>query len=174
MIGKNRSKYEKTEKKRFRIEIMFAFFVCQDLIQTNRDLQMKLIDLFVDYTDIDSGVEWAQYYNLTDFEIPEQVALRRREIVAGNAILQPITFKRLDELLENDIYKPVVVPTDIVYIEADSDVDEFLHRLEVKQFLEIDANIFLFLSSVHDVMLVHVYHLLVSIVKRSWIPLNEH
>jgi len=34
---------------------------------------MKLIDLFVDYTDIDSAVEWTQFYNLADLEIPEQV-----------------------------------------------------------------------------------------------------
>jgi len=97
---------------------------------------MKLIDLFVDYTDIDSAVEWTQFYNLADLEIPEQVIVRRREILAGNATLRPVAFKRIDQQqIENDIYMPVVLPTDIVYIEADSDVDEFLHRLEVKRFL---------------------------------------
>lgn len=60
--------------------------------------------------------------------------LRHREILAGIVTSQPIIPKPSSwssEQSENDIYQPVVLPTDIVYIEIDSEVDEFLHRLEV-------------------------------------------
>lgn len=95
---------------------------------------MKLIDLFVDYIDVDSAVEWVQYYNLEDFEIPEQVKIRREEIRQGvsksrDVPLKPATWSSNPS--ETDVYKPAVLPTDIVYIELDSDVDSFLNRLEV-------------------------------------------
>ncbi len=110
----------------------------QELIHDNHDLQIKLVDLFVDYTDIDSAVEWARFYNLEDVEIPEQVSLRRQEIVKGDTKSQPIFIKPstwLTKQSEEDIYKPTVLSSDIVYIELDSDVDPFLNRLEVCIFI---------------------------------------
>jgi hypothetical protein len=126
------------------IKVKFDFFKAkkihrifrQELIQTNRDLQIKLVDLFVDYTDIDSAVQWACFYNLEDFDIPEQVRVRRQEIVKNGAIPQPLSIKLSTWLIQqsaDDNYKPTVHPTDIVYIELDSDVDSFLNRLEVRR-----------------------------------------
>lgn len=110
------------------------FIFLQDLVQDNHELKVKLIDLFVDYTDIDSAVEWTRYYNLEDCEIPEQVKIRREEILNGN-IKSRITLPKpasWPSEQSNDIfYKPTVLQSDVVYIELDSNVDSFLHRLEV-------------------------------------------
>ena len=88
----------------------------------------------MDYTDIDSAVKWAGLYNLEDSEIPEQVNIRREEILKGNVIPQPLIIKSavwLPKQSEENIYKPIILPSDIVYIELDTDVDSFLNRLEV-------------------------------------------
>lgn len=106
----------------------------KELINNNQDLKIKLIDLFVDYTDIDSAVQWTQFYNLEDFEIPEQVSLRRQDILKGIITPQPISTKPstwLNQQTEDNIYKSTILLSDIVYIELDSDVDIFLNRLEV-------------------------------------------
>ncbi|CAF3789489.1 unnamed protein product [Adineta steineri] len=104
-----------------------------ELIDDNHDLQVKLVDLFVDYTDIDSAVEWARFYNLEDFELPVQVKFRRQEILQDDITSQSYSLKSstwLTKQSEDNIYKPTVLPSDIVYIEVDSDVDSFLNRLE--------------------------------------------
>jgi hypothetical protein len=111
-------------------------FVVEELIGNNQDLQIKLVDLFVDYTDLDSAVQWAGFYNLEDFQIPEQVHLRRQEILKGDLLPQPLPIKPsswLTKSSDDDIYQPVVLSSDIVYIEVDSDVDLFLNRLEVRK-----------------------------------------
>ena len=111
----------------------------KELIHDNHDLQIKLVDLFVDYTDIDSAVEWAKFYNLQDSEIPEQVKIRRQEILKGDAIPQPLPIKSstwLSKQSEDNIYKPIISSSDIVYIELDTDVDPFLNRLEVRNLIK--------------------------------------
>ncbi len=111
----------------------------KELIHDNHDLQIKLVDLFVDYTDIDSAVEWTKFYNLQDFEIPEQIIIRRQEILKGDAIPRPLIIKSstwLSKQSEDNIYKPIILPSDIVYIELDTDVDPFLNRLEVRSFIK--------------------------------------
>ncbi|CAF1084764.1 unnamed protein product [Rotaria sordida] len=105
----------------------------KELIHDNRDLQIKLIDLFVDYTDLDSGDEWARFYNLEDFEIPEQVRIHRQNILKNDTITRSISIKPsicLTKQLKDNIYKPTILLSDIVYIETDSDVDPFLNRFE--------------------------------------------
>lgn len=147
------------------------------MVHDSRDLQIKLIDLFVDYTDLDAGVEWSRFYNLEDFEIPEQIKLRHQQILNCDTTsrftcIKPSSWS--DKQTTDGIYKPTVTSSDIVYIELDSDVDSFLDRLEVCAFT-IFAKIFVvFLFSVLVVKLVHIYHLLVSIVKHLWIQHNEH
>ncbi|UJR27339.1 hypothetical protein I4U23_008632 [Adineta vaga] len=105
----------------------------KELIQDKHELKVKLIDLFVDYTDIDSAVEWTRYYKLEDCEIPEQVKTRREEILKGNTtsrIVPPKPASWPSKQSEENIYKPTILQTDIVYIELDSNVDSFLNRLE--------------------------------------------
>ncbi|CAF5026398.1 unnamed protein product, partial [Rotaria sp. Silwood1] len=106
----------------------------KELIHDNHDLQIKLIDLFVDYTDLDSGVEWARFYNLEDFEIPEQIRTHRQNILKDDTtIIRSTSMKSstcLIKQIKDNIYKPTVLLSDIVYIELDTDVDPFLNRLE--------------------------------------------
>ncbi|CAF3340354.1 unnamed protein product [Rotaria sp. Silwood1] len=106
----------------------------KELIHDNHDLQIKLIDLFVDYTDLDSGVEWARFYNLEDFEIPEQIRTHRQNILKDDTtIIRSTSMKSstcLIKQIKENIYKPTVLLSDIVYIELDTDVDPFLNRLE--------------------------------------------
>ena len=112
-------------------------------MQDNRDLKVKLIDLFVDYIDVDSAVEWTQYYNLEDFEIPEQVKIRREEIRHGDTKPRYVPVKPATwpvNQSENDVYKQTVLPSDIVYIELESNVDSFLNRLEVCILLRWSAD----------------------------------
>lgn len=102
----------------------------------HRDLQIKLIDLFVDYSDIDQAVHWTQVYNLEDSQIPDQVRRHRQEILTGEMSSQSASFKPTIwsmQQSEENVYKPTVLPNDIVYIEVDSDVDSFLNRLEVRR-----------------------------------------
>ncbi|CAF3236112.1 unnamed protein product, partial [Rotaria sp. Silwood2] len=104
-----------------------------ELIHDNHDLKIKLIDLCIDYTDLDSAVEWTRFYNLEDFEIPEQVQIHRQNILKGDTITQTISIKPsscLTKQIKDNIYKPTVILSDIVYIELDSDVDPFLNRFE--------------------------------------------
>jgi hypothetical protein len=61
--------------------------------------------------------------------------MRRQDILKGNTIFrselnQPSSW--LTKQSEDNIYKPNILPSDIVYIEVDSDVDQFLNRLEVR------------------------------------------
>ncbi|CAF2397344.1 unnamed protein product [Rotaria sp. Silwood2] len=105
----------------------------KELIHDNHDLKIKLIDLCIDYTDLDSAVEWTRFYNLEDFEIPEQVQIHRQNILKGDTITQTISIKPsscLTKQIKDNIYKPTVILSDIVYIELDSDVDPFLNRFE--------------------------------------------
>ena len=97
---------------------------------------MKLVDLFVDYSDIDQAVHWTQFYHLKDCQIPDQVRLRRQEILHGGTMPQSVSNKpsmwSTQQSSDENVYKPNVLPNDIVYIEMDSDVDGFLTRLEVR------------------------------------------
>ncbi len=87
-------------------------------------------------------------YNLEDFEIPEQVRIRRQEIIRDGAILQPLSIKPSTWLIQQSkdgTYQPTIRPNDIVYIELDSDVDSFLNRLEVREYIffsKINLSIF--------------------------------
>ena len=83
---------------------------------------------------MDSGVEWARFYNLENFEIPEQIRIRRQEILqgdttSGSTFVKSSTWSTKES--ENNIYKLIILPSDIVYIKLDSDVDPFLNQLEV-------------------------------------------
>ncbi|CAF3969063.1 unnamed protein product [Rotaria magnacalcarata] len=105
----------------------------KELINDNHDLKIKLIDLFIDYTDIDSGYEWARFYNLEDFEIPEQIRIRRKEILNGATITRSMCLKPSiwsTKQLTDETYKPTILLSDIIYVELDSDVDPFLNRFE--------------------------------------------
>ena len=102
----------------------------------NRDLQIKLVDLFIDYSDIDQAAHWAQVYNLEDSQIPDQVRRRRQENLTGGMSSESASFKPTIwsmQQSEENVYKPTVLPNDIVYIEVDSDVDSLLNRLEVRR-----------------------------------------
>lgn len=103
----------------------------QDLSQNNHEVQVKLVDLFVDYTDLDAAVQWAHFYQLEDFDIPEQVRRRREELIVNNLSPQPFQNQSLIPQTEEFHYKPTVNQSDIIYIEVDGEVDPFLDRLEV-------------------------------------------
>ena len=90
------------------------------------------MDLFVDYTDLDAAVQWAHFYQLEDFDLPEQVRLRREELLIKNLPPRPLHAPTLIPKIEDVHYKPTVDQSDITYIEVDADVDPFLDRLEVR------------------------------------------
>jgi len=102
----------------------------RDLSQNNHEVQVKLVDLFVDYTDLDAAVQWAHIYQLEDFDIPEQVRRRREELIVNNLSPQPFQSQSLIPQTEDFHYKPTVNQSDIIYIEVDGEVDPFLDRLE--------------------------------------------
>lgn len=80
-------------------------------------------------------------YNLEDDQIPDQVRHRRQEILTGEMISPSASIQPSITSIQENVYKPTVLPNDIVYIEVDSDVDPFLNRLEVR----VDC-VFLFLN----------------------------
>lgn len=63
-----------------------------------------------------------------------QVRIRREEQLQGDTPTQLIPHWSTKPV-EQSFYQPTVVSTDITYIEVDSEVDSFIHRLEVRVLL---------------------------------------
>lgn len=95
-------------------------------------MQVKLVDLFVDYNDLDAAVQWARFYHLEDLDIPEQVRLHRDRLIDTHPPRQALLLPTSAPLADDLHYKPNVVPSEMTYIEVDTEVDPFLDRLEVR------------------------------------------
>ncbi|CAF1028233.1 unnamed protein product, partial [Didymodactylos carnosus] len=109
-------------------------------IGDNHDLQVKFIDLLVDYADIDLAGEYALFYGLEDHDLPEQVAEFRTELLCYSSSEENLTERVNNKPLKNScytnnkneldliIYRPSLL-ANIDYIELETHLNECLSKL---------------------------------------------